>query len=367
MRSATVLRMLCTGSKPKQPTRSSVLKSAKHDINLLQNTTFTTTRPLSTTSASSERALRRSYLYVPASSGRMLEKSLTLATPPDVVIYDLEDSVPPSAYDKKTARERLHQFLRCTPEQNLPPPNRVAVRLNDVNTPFFKDDITEILKHPSVGTLVLPKIHSVRDLHEVSRAIRTSNLSHTPLRIVASIESARSVFGLGEIASWKSEFGAEQGGELAALLFAAEDYCADTSVVRTTSRQELLFVRSQIVIAAKAFGLEAIDMVCVNYKDPRYLHEECEDGRRLGFTGKQAIHPNQVDTVNSTFVPSFKEILRAATILHQMSAAHSSQKGAFGLAMEGGGKEMIDAPMLKQAENIIQLARAAGLDIPHVE
>ncbi|KIK80992.1 hypothetical protein PAXRUDRAFT_157166 [Paxillus rubicundulus Ve08.2h10] len=359
--------MLCTGLKPKQPRRSSVLASAasEHDINLLQDTTFTTTRPLST-SASSEPALRRSYLYVPASSGRMLEKSLSFATPPDVVIYDLEDSVPPSACDKKTARERLHQFL-C---QNLPPPKGVAVRVNDVNTPFFRDDITKILKHPSVGTLVLPKIHSVQDLHEVSRAIRTSNSSHTPLRIIASIESARAVFGLGEIASWKSEFGSEQEGKLAALLVGQNPRaldCADTSVVRTTSRQELLFVRSQIVIAAKAFGLEAIDMVCVNYKDPRYLHEECEDGRRLGFTGKQTIHPNQVDTVNTTFVPSFKEILRAATILHQMNAAHSSQMGAFGLAMEGGGKEMIDAPMLKQAENTIQLARAAGLNIPRVE
>lgn len=78
--------------------------------------------------------------------------------------------------------------------------------------------------------------------------------------------------------------------------------CADTSVVRTTSRQELLFIRSQIVITAKAFGLEAIDMVrtgltlhfgvspvfqvCVNYRDPEYLRDECEDGRRLGFTGK---------------------------------------------------------------------------------
>ena len=186
-----------------------------------------------------------------------------------------------------------------------------------------------------MGTLVLPKIHSVRDLHHVSRTIRDLNPSFTPLHIVASIESARSVVGLGDIASWRSDFGPEKGGELMALLvsllhhlhprssygqhqFAAEDCmalfsteircmtvridCADTSVLRTTSRQELLFVRSQIVITAKAFGLEAIDMVCpgptlhsgvlqvfqvcVNYKDPEYLREECEDGRRLGFTGK---------------------------------------------------------------------------------
>jgi len=219
-----------------------------------------------------------------------------------------------------------------------------------------------------VGTLVLPKIHSVRDLHHVSRTIRNLNRPSTAgLRIVASIESARGVMDLKEIASWTSEFGSDKGGELTALLFAAEDYCADTSVVRTTSKRELLFVRSQVVITAKAFGLEAIDMVCVNYKDPEYLREECQDGRRLGFTGKQVIHPNQVVTVNASFVPTFHEILRAAKILHQMKIAYSNQRGAFGLEMEGGGKEMIDAPMLKQAENIIRLARAAGCDVPHVE
>ncbi|KIJ59476.1 hypothetical protein HYDPIDRAFT_33164 [Hydnomerulius pinastri MD-312] len=371
MQSAALLRMLCgrTGSKPTGNLSlwSKAPRGINRDARAQNAVQLVAAVRLLSTSTSSEPALHRSYLYVPSSSDRMLEKSLSLGTPPDVFIYDLEDSVPPSPFDKNTARQRLGHFLSRTPEEKLPPAERVAVRLNDINTPFFENDMAEILKYPSVGTLVLPKIHSVRDLHYVSRVIRKSNTAHSSLRIVASIESARSVFGLGEIASWKSEFGVQHGGRLAALLFAAEDYCADTSVVRTTSRQELLFVRSQIVIAAKAFGLEAIDMVCVNYKDPEYLREECEDGRRLGFTGKQAIHPTQVDTVNSTFVPTSKEILRAAKILHQMNAAHSSQKGAFGLEMEGGGKEMIDAPMLKQAENTIRLARTAGLEIPLVE
>ncbi|KAF8133992.1 citrate lyase beta subunit [Boletus edulis] len=345
--------------------RTSILRCATtHDIarHVKFSLTFAPRRLLSTP-ASSEPTLRRSYLYVPASSDRMLEKSLTLGAPPDVVIYDLEDSAPPTLHDKKAARQRLSQFLHQTKE-NLPAAERVAVRLNDISTPFFQDDAADILRYPSVGTLVLPKIHSVRDLHYVSRTIRNLNRSSAAgLRIVASIESARGVMGLREIASWTSEFGADKGGELTALLA----NCADTSVVRTTSKRELLFVRSQIVITAKAFGLEAIDMVCVNYKDPEYLREECQDGRRLGFTGKQVIHPNQVVTVNASFVPTFHEILRAAKILHQMNIAYSNQRGAFGLEMEGGGKEMIDAPMLKQAENIIRLARAAGCDVPHVE
>ncbi|EIW81318.1 citrate lyase beta subunit [Coniophora puteana RWD-64-598 SS2] len=310
-------------------------------------------------------ALRRSYLYVPASTDRMLDKSLTNNS--DMLIYDLEDSVPPSRHDKESARQRLATFLSTTSKDKLPHPNRVAVRVNDLSTPFFQGDIAELLRLPAISTVILPKIHSAQDLHHVSRALSFAREGTSePLRIVASIESARAAWNLGEISGWQSEYGSERGGQLDSLLFASEDYCADTSVIRTTSRQELLFVRSQIVVAAKAHRLGAIDMVCINYKDIDYLKDECEDGRKLGFTGKQAIHPTQVDIIQSTFVPTAKDILRAAKILHQMDISHSNQKGAFGLDMEGGGREMIDAPMLKQAESTIRLAKAAGLDIPDV-
>ncbi|KAF8073632.1 Pyruvate/Phosphoenolpyruvate kinase-like domain-containing protein [Lyophyllum atratum] len=308
-------------------------------------------------------SLRRSYLYVPSSSERMLEKSLSSTS--DMIIYDLEDSISPSPADKKNARNRLTHFLAVVnhPQQKgLPDPRRVAVRVNDISTSFFLEDMAVIASSPAVETLVLPKIHSAEDLDTVSRAVYNAYKT-TPrdsiLNIVPSIESARASLNLGGIAGWKSQHGSGYGGHLSALLFAAEDYCADTSIIRTPSRRELLFTRSQIVIAAKAFGLEAIDMVCVNYKDLGYLKDECLDGRQLGFTGKQAIHPAQVEIIQSTFVPTAQEILRAAKILHGLQAAHASAKGAMGL--EG---EMIDAPMLKQAEKTIELAKAAGLEIP---
>ncbi|CCM01879.1 uncharacterized protein FIBRA_03950 [Fibroporia radiculosa] len=315
--------------------------------------------------------LNRSYLYVPTSSDRMLQKSLSTNT--DIIIYDLEDSVPPSASDKDNARERLRNLF-SRPAAELPRPERVAVRLNSINTPFFQNDIAQALRIPSIRTIVMPKIHSAQDLHHVSREIYAAtqfygvrNPREQPVCIVASIESAKSMINLREIAAWQSEHGPVLGVTLGALLFAAEDYCADTSIIRTKSRQELLYTRSQIAITAKAFALDAIDMVCVNYKDLDYLKVECEDGRRLGFNGKQAIHPTQVDIIQSTFVPDQKEIVRAAKILHRMKQAHSSQKGAIGLELEGGGKEMIDAPMIKQAENVIRIAQAAGLKIPDVE
>ncbi|EPT05192.1 hypothetical protein FOMPIDRAFT_1155851 [Fomitopsis schrenkii] len=330
-------------------------------------------RSLSTTSVEGQRTqLNRSYLYVPAASERMLQKSLV--TKSDVIIYDLEDSVPPTKTDKEGARERLAQFLQTASKTELPHPDRIAVRLNSTNTPFFEDDLAAALQIPSIRTLVLPKVHSVHDLHHVSRVIRshsqfksTRDPTEQPLRIVASIESARALVNLGTIAGWQSEFGPSLRVSLSALLFAAEDYCADTSIIRTKSRQELLYTRSQIAITAKAFGLDAVDMVCVNYKDLDYLKEECEDGRRLGFNGKQAIHPTQVEIIQSTFVPTEQEIIRAARIVKGMEQAHGAQKGAIGLELEGGGKEMIDAPMLLQAENTVRIAKAAGLPIPDVQ
>ncbi|KAF7365394.1 HpcH-HpaI domain-containing protein [Mycena venus] len=314
-------------------------------------------RRLNTSSIPPTVSLKRSYLYVPSSSDRMLEKSLS--TRSDTIIYDLEDSVPPSASDKNSSRERLSAFLR---RGDLPPRDRVAVRVNDISTPFFMDDISKIVTSKAVGSLVLPKVHSAEDLHTVSRAIHDVNgTSSNTLGLVASIESARASWNLGAIAAWKSEFG-KLGGTLTALLFAAEDYCADTGILRSPSRRELLYTRSSIVIAAKAFGLEAIDMVCVNYKDIEYLKDECKDGRQLGFTGKQAIHPTQVDIIQSTFVPTAAEIERAAKIVHKMERAHALNRGAAGL--EG---EMIDKPMILQAEKILQIARAANLEIPYID
>ncbi|KAJ3784798.1 citrate lyase beta subunit [Lentinula aff. detonsa] len=302
--------------------------------------------------------VRRSYLYVPSSSDKLLEKSLTVKS--DIIIYDLEDSVSPASTDKENARDRLCSFFQ---RKDIPQPERIAVRVNDINTPFFQQDIAHILQSSSVRTLILPKIHSAQDLHYVSRHIHQTYQKYPkeiPLRILPSIESARALWNLGSIAGWKSEHGALNGGTVSGLLFAAEDYCADTSILRTRSRQELLYTRSQIAIAAKAFGLEAIDMVCIHYKDLEYLQDECEDGRFQ--ERQQAIHPTQIEIIQNTFVPTAEEILRAAKILHGMRAAHASQKGAIGL--DG---EMIDAPMIKQATKIIEIAKEAGLEVPQID
>ncbi|CAE6469106.1 unnamed protein product [Rhizoctonia solani] len=308
------------------------------------------------TPTNAQAKLQRSLLYVPSSNDRMLEKSLS--SPSDAIIYDLEDSVAPN--EKQRARTALMGFLQ---RQSPDWASRTFVRLNAIDTPQFVGDITTVLKWPHLQGIVMPKIHSAEYLDKVASYVPEGR----PLSIIASIESARGLWDAGHIAGWKAGQGSGNKVTVSSLLFAAEDYCADTHVIRTKTRQELLYPRSQMATAAKAFGIQCIDMVCVNYQDHSVLREECEEARRLGYDGKQAIHPNQVEIIQSTFVPTEKELVRAAKIVSQMARSHASSTGAFGLDASGSGDvEMIDAPMLKQAEATIAKAKAAGLKIPDV-
>jgi citrate lyase subunit beta-like protein len=199
-----------------------------------------------------------SQVTVPATSDRMLQSSLRSAS--DVIIYDLEDSVPPSVSDKKNARQRLCNFLGVYPLTQLsqghswlyfrsiplmmtellfvstmsPPhsftmilPKQCVYWYFETRTLGTHSSIGEQLQHTSVTTLVLPKIHSAQDLHYVSREIRNIHVASprdpkkSPLRIVASIESAKGLWNLGDIAAWKSEYGSHLGGSLSALLVRA--------------------------------------------------------------------------------------------------------------------------------------------------
>lgn len=176
----------------------------------------------------------------------------------------------------------------------------------------------------------------------------------SPVRIVGMIESAEAMVNIDAIA-------ASGRGHLDSLLFAAEDYCADVGITRTPSLLELLYHRSRLVVAAKAFGLQAIDLVCVNFKQPDVLARECEDGHRLGFTGKQAIHPNQVDEIQRAYAPSDAAVRKAARVKFSFELNDSAGKGAY--ALDGA---MIDAPVYKQALKVLALATAAGLPIPEI-
>ncbi|KAE8538982.1 hypothetical protein D1P53_005352 [Cryptococcus gattii VGV] len=308
-------------------------------------------RPISTAPAKLP-VSRRAMLYVPGSNPRMLEKSLS--SPADSVAYDLEDSVSPGK--KADARRLVAELL----DGERRPKGEVVARINAIGTGYENDDLDHVLRTRHVQAIALPKTNSPEHIEYVISRINALAPPHKrsgqpeAIKIIAMIENAQAMVAIEAIA-------ASGNGHLDALLFAAEDYCADVGLTRTLSRQELLYPRSRLVTTAKAFGLQAIDLVCVNYKDKEVLREESEEGKRLGFDGKQAIHPEQIDIIHSSFAPSEKDILKAARV--KFSFEHYDQLGKGAYTLDG---VMIDAPVYKQATKVLAKAEAAGLEIPKV-
>ncbi|EED17794.1 citrate lyase beta subunit, putative [Talaromyces stipitatus ATCC 10500] len=293
--------------------------------------------------------LRRALLYVPGSSQRFLDKSRSLAA--DCVSYDLEDSVTP--HKKAEARQLVRRAI------DQPAPTRIrerAVRINSVDSGLALADLTEVLQSPNLTTLVVPKVNSASDLTFIHDVItHTLPDRKTPISILALIESAKSITNLNEICNATPL--------LQGLIFAAEDFALDLSLTRTPSLTEFLFARSAIVTAARAHDLPStIDLVCTAYKSDTnttaVLEEESRGGKRLGFNGKQCIHPTQVDTVQRVFSPEAEEVEWAVRVVIADKKAAEDGRGAWTL----DGK-MIDVPVAEKAKSIVRRAEACGLDV----
>ncbi|RKP09280.1 Pyruvate/Phosphoenolpyruvate kinase-like domain-containing protein, partial [Thamnocephalis sphaerospora] len=209
------------------------------------------------------------------------------------------------------------------------------------------------LRSKHLQAIVIPKVHAAKDVHFVCRMIDSvapvERREH--IRLILSIESALGIQNLREIAT--------SDPRVSALLFAAEDYCADLGMLRTSHRREMLYARSAVVTAACAFGLQSIDMVCIDYNNEAVLREECQEGREMAFTGKQAIHPGQIAIIHDMYRPADEDIARAVRIIAGHEEHSKVGVGAFGL----DGK-LIDMPVVKWAERLLARARSAGVAIP---
>ncbi|KAL2890060.1 Citrate lyase subunit beta [Ceratocystis lukuohia] len=314
--------------------------------------------------AQSANIIRRSLLYVPASSEKMLAKSLHIKS--DNITYDLEDSV--ALHKKFDARSLLTTHLASFhPVAGRPAAwktnTELCVRINAVSTPFALADLTSLASSPSLDAVLIPKVNSAADLSFVTDVLRhiaperhTQN-SPNPIKIIALIESARAIMNLSEICS-ASPF-------LSGLVFAAEDFALDLSITRTPSLAEFLYARSAIVTAARAFNLpSAIDLVCTSYRgeeDLDRLKEECINGRNMGFNGKQCIHPTQVGPVQQLFAPSQADLIWSARISIANEKAEAQGRGAWTL----DGK-MIDAPVVNKARSVLERGVKCELDVASI-
>ena len=234
-----------------------------------------------------------------------------------------------------------------------------AVRVNAVSSGLALDDLTEVLQSPNLTTLVVPKVDSASDMTFVKDVIEHSRPKELqqkqPVNVLGLVESAKSLTNLNEICR-------AAPGLLSGLTFAAEDFALDLSLTRTPSLTEFLFARSAIVTACRAHNLPSIiDLVATAYKsesDQEQLREECENGKRMGFNGKQCIHPSQTSTVDKVFSPETHEVEWAVRIVIAQRKAEEQGRGAWSL----DGK-MIDKPVEGKARSVVERARLCGFDV----
>ena len=270
----------------------------------------------------------RSVLYMPASNTRAIAKARAL--PCDAVMLDLEDAVAPEA--KAEARAAAVAAVR----EGGFGSRAVAVRVNGHDTPWGADDLAALADVP-VAAVVLPKVNGPADL-VAARAVLPGPA------LWAMVETCAGVLALPAIAAAAHAVGLE------VLIAGTNDLAKDMRCRPDAMRMPLLPALSQVVIAARASGIAALDGVFNGLGDVDGLTTACRQGAMLGFDGKTLIHPDQIDIANAAFSPTAAEIAWARTVAEAFADPITAGKGA--IRLDGA---MVELLHLAEAERILSL------------
>ncbi len=286
----------------------------------------------------------RSLLFTPGDSDRKLNKGLTSGA--DVILIDLEDAV--AAENKPAAREKTANFLTQSDARKAPIP--LYVRVNDLETEWAKDDLAHIVPAGPAG-IMLPKARSHDDVARLSQMLDAFEQkagqdpgSTSVLVIAPEIPEA-----LLNMASFQS-----CDPRVAGITWGSEDLA--TGLGAHSSRNEngayrtpVELARSLCLAAGSAAGIHAIDTVYPDFRDLDGLKRDCERAAADGFSGKLAIHPDQVAIINAAFTPDEEEITKARRII----AAFDAEPGAGVINLDGA---MVDMPHLQHAKKLLERA-----------
>ena len=280
--------------------------------------------------------MRRSMLFLPGATPSLVTHGSTLRA--DSMIIDLEDAVSPL---EKDAARILTKHVLSAPRYI---PCEAIVRINGLDTPFWQEDLEEIL--PAKPDMILcPKINCAEDLRTLDAYMTAVEQKHgmepSSVKVMCLIETAKGIKNVYEIADF--------GGRVTALFFGAADFSADMHIVRTASSFELMYAKSRLVNACRAAGIDCYDTPYSDVENTQGLIDELEQARHLGFTGKAAINPRQVPLINEYFSPSQAEIDEAHAILEALERAKRMGRGVITL-----GNRMIDAPDILKARRILE-------------
>ena len=288
--------------------------------------------------------MRRSMLFLPGNNPNMLINGNCLGS--DAIIFDLEDAVSPA--EKDAARILVRNTMRYMDFRGC----EIIVRVNSVDTDFFKADIDAVLPEKP-DLILLPKVGCAQDaltadayMTEVEEML---GLEHGSVGLMPLIETALGVENSYAIASCCPR--------VKALFLGAEDLTADLQCKRTKEGREIEYARQRLVVAARAAGVDVYDTPFTDVNDDEGILVDANLAKALGFTGKASISPRHVEVINSVFSPTEAEIDYAYEVMDAIKLAKEQGKGA--IALHG---KMIDAPIVARAERTISMAKELGMD-----
>lgn len=276
--------------------------------------------------------MSRSYLFVPSMNLSVIKKAVSSSA--DIVIIDLEDAV--ALTEKQTAREVLREALTVYKKES-----EIIVRINDLGTSFWEEDLEVAIANGARG-IMIPKAETEQEVQAVSNRIRKiRGDKDEEFKLIPLIESAKGVQFAYMIAS--------ADPLVSALAFGSIDFSLDIDCELTPEGLELLFARSQLVIASKAAGINSpIDAVFPDLSDEEGLEKQALFAKQLGFKSKLVIHPKQLELVHRVFSHTAKEIAAAKEVVEAFEKAEES-----GIASITVGGQFVDYPVYKKAKKVL--------------
>ncbi len=287
--------------------------------------------------------LRRTMMFLPGSNPGMVKDAYIYDA--DAIMFDLEDAV--ALTEKDSARFLVYEAVKTIDYGT----KELVVRINGLDTPYGKHDI-EAMVRAGIHVIRLPKTETAQDILDVEAEIeaveRKCGRPVGSTRMMAAIESPLGVINAFDIA--------KSSKRLIGIALGAEDYVTNLKTNRSPEGIELLAARTQIVIAARAAGIYALDTVYSDVDNEEGFKAEVKLIKQLGFDGKSVINPRQIKPVHDIYAPSAEEIKKAAVVI---AAARKAEAEGLGVISVGG--KMVDKPIVDRAERVIALAKAVGL------
>ena len=278
---------------------------------------------------------RRSVLYMPGSNGRALEKARTL--PADALIFDLEDAVAPDV--KAAARQQVCEAVRTGGYGR----RECIVRVNGLATLWGLEDLAAVARC-GADAVLLPKVESA-ELVRQAWEVLVAHGAPAHLALWCMLETPLGILHAEAIAA--------SHPQVATLVMGTSDLVTDLHARHTRERLPLLTSLELCVLAARAYGLTALDGVHLDLEDDAGFAAVCHQAVELGFDGKTLIHPRTIATANAIFSPTPDDVTRARTIMTAHAQALAAGRGV--VLLEG---RLIENLHVAEARRVVALAEA---------